>query len=311
MTNLKRRLIYGMRLGLFASIMFVLLIWIFGAYSGYQGVDEILHPMRHVFCCETPQDMGITYEEIALETADGLTLKGWHLVPDREAVIIMAHGASGNRSSLAPLAHRLIEEGYGVMLLDLRAHGESEGTIFTQGWLDIRAAAEYLDTRGIEKIGVYGFSLGANMAIQEASESVIIDAVIADGPSPVRFSDYELPNTFSGLLYATYDLVYWWQLDVRSAAGGGFALQSAHEAVAKIAPRPLFLIASGAESSGFEVNITRSLYEVYTADGGSGEFWVIPDVYHGGGFAQNPDAYSAHLITFLDTALPLDRADQK
>jgi uncharacterized protein len=303
MTPLKRRLIYGVRLSLFAIVVFVVLIWIFGAYAGYQGVDEILHPTRNVFCCETPQDVGIAYEDIALKTADGLTIKGWYLAPDREVVIIMAHGASGNRASLASLAHRLIEQGYGVMLLDLRAHGESEGKIFTQGWLDIRAAADYLTARGIEKIAVYGFSLGANMIIQEAAESTVIDAVIADGPSPVRFSDYELPGTFSGLLYATYDLVYWWQLDARSAPQGGFALQSAREAVAKIAPRPLFLIAAGAENSGFEVNTARALYGIYRTKGGAGELWVIPDVYHGGGFGQYPDVYSARLIAFLDSAL--------
>ena len=184
MMTLKRRLMYGVRLGLFVALVFVVLIWIFGAYAGYRGVDEILHPTRNVFCCETPQDMGIDYEDVTLETADGLTIKGWYLAPDRDAVITMAHGASGNRVSLMPLAHRLIEQGYGVVLLDLQTHGESEGTIFTQGWLDIRAAAGYLHNRGVEKIGVYGFSLGANMVIHEAAESDMIDAVIADGPSP-------------------------------------------------------------------------------------------------------------------------------
>ena len=109
----------------------------------------------------------------------------------------------------------------------------------------------------------------------------------------------------------TYDLVYWWQLDVKSAEGGGFARQSAHEAVSRIAPRLLFLIASGAENSGFEVNAARSLYEIYTAEGGSGELWVIPDVYHGGGFAYDPDAYSARIVAFLDTALQPNSTVQK
>jgi uncharacterized protein len=306
MPTFRRRVSYGLRLCLFATVMFVLLIWAIGAYQGYQEVDEILHPTRNIFCCETPRDVGIEYDDLVLETQDGLQIKGWSLAPGREAVVIMAHGASGNRANLFPLAHTLVDAGYGVILLDLRAHGESDGTIFTRGWLDIWAAGNYAREHGAKHIGVYGFSLGANMVIQAAAESSWIEAVVADGPSPARLADYHVPGNVGGVLYAAYDVMYWWQLDVRSTETGGFALRSAHEAVEKLASRPLFLIAAGAEPSGFEANTVQSLYDRYAAAGGLGEMWIIDEVYHGGGFDHAPEIYSARVIAFFDRTLRAD-----
>lgn len=266
----------------------VLAIELFGAYGGYRSVDEVLYPVRNSFCCDTPDDAGIKYEDVKITTSDGILLSGWYLLPageDANAAIIMAHGASGNRISLWNIATELYKYGYGILLFDMRAHGESGGSIFTRGWLDIQAAADYLISRDVSSIGAYGFSLGANMVIQAAAQTETIHAVVADGASPVVLSDMPLPTTLSGWLYLSYDIMYWSQLEVRSADAGGFAAMPMRNAVARIAPRPLLLIAAGAESSGFERSTAQGYYEAALEPK---TLWIIDDVYHGGVLKRTP-----------------------
>lgn len=296
-----------------AVFAFILVIEVFGAVQGYQEVDTILYPERQVFCCDTPADAGLAYEELALQTADGLTLSGWYLpaddrtesptppiAPNGTCALILSHRAGGNRVSMWDVGLALREQGCGILFLEMRAHGSSEGDVFTQGWLDIQAAADWLQSRGIQHIGAYGFSLGAVMSIQAAALSTTIDAVVADGAGPAVIADMPLPTTLSGWLYGLYDLVYWTQLEARSAAHGGFAAMPMTEAIARMAPRPLLLIAAGAEPSQFEVNVNQALYT--SADPTHTALWIIEDVGHGGGWSAHREAYLQRLTDFFATA---------
>lgn len=309
----RQRIVKILRLIGFSVLAFVLVIEVFGAVQGYQEVDTILYPERQVFCCDTPADAGLAYEELALQTADALTLAGWYLpaddrtesatppiAPNGDCALILSHGASGNRVSMWDVGLALREQGCGILFLEMRAHGSSEGDVFTQGWLDIQAAADWLQSRGIQHIGAYGFSLGAVMSIQAAALSTTIDAVVADGAGPAVIADMPLPTTLSGWLYGLYDLVYWTQLEARSAAHGGFAAMPMTEAIARMAPRPLLLIAAGAEPSQFEVNVNQALYT--SADPTHTALWIIEDVGHGGGWSAHREAYLQRLTDFFALA---------
>ncbi len=297
-TRPKRGCRYYRNLVLLIPLAMLMAHQIFALYSGYVGVDEVLYPKRSVFCCDTPADAGIAYRDVELITQDNLKLAAWYLLPadELQPTIIMAHGASGNRINLWNIAAALQAKGFGILLLEMRAHGASEGTIFTRGWLDIQAAAEYLTAEGVNAIGAYGFSLGANMVIQAAAQSNQIDAVVADGASPVVLSDMPLPVTLAGWLYLGYDVMYWTQLEARSAPAGGFAAIPMREAVSRLAGRPLLLIAAGAESSGFERSVAQNLYEAVAEPK---VLWVIEDVYHGGGFDADPVGFIERIAAFF------------
>lgn len=292
----RRGLRYVLHLGLFVPIAFIIVIWLISAWQGFVGVDALLHPARNSFCCGTPLDVGYAFEAVSIETSDGLTLYAWYLPAVNDTGIIIAHGAGANRGNYWELGRSLNDAGYGVLLLDLRAHGDSEGTVFTRGWLDITASAAYLKEIGLAHVGVFGFSLGANMALQAAALSEDIEAIVADGPSPVVLADFPMPTTFSGFLYLPYDLVYWSRLESVSAENGGFAAMSNREAVQRIAPRPMLLIAAGGEPSAFETNFVQSLAQVAPD---STQLWVIPNVYHGGGFSHDPDTYLERIINLF------------
>jgi len=68
------------------------------------------------------------FTEIELAAEDGVTLKAWYAPATNGAAIILLHGAGGSREGVRDHATMLAENGYGVLALDMRGHGESGGT---------------------------------------------------------------------------------------------------------------------------------------------------------------------------------------
>jgi len=117
----------------------------------------------------TPAEMGLKYEEVTLETSDGVKLSAWY-VPAPEAVgaVMICHGNAENLSDGVPRLRAFHRLGLSVLLFDYRGYGSSEGSPDEEGtYLDARAAWDHLvDTRGFapERITVLGCSLGGGVA---------------------------------------------------------------------------------------------------------------------------------------------------
>ena len=129
----------------------------------------------------TPNDANLEYEDIRIETSDGLELQGW-FVPgepetasglDSNVTWLWFHGNGGNighRIGELALAHH--RTGANIFIFDYRGYGESEGAASEQGtYLDSRAVIEYLASRpGVDpdRIVYMGHSLGAAVALELA-----------------------------------------------------------------------------------------------------------------------------------------------
>jgi pimeloyl-ACP methyl ester carboxylesterase len=74
-------------------------------------------------------------EDAAILTPDGIQLRAWFIRPQRSNgnVVILLHGVTDNRTGMAGYAQLFTDQGYGVLLPDARAHGESGGEIATYG----------------------------------------------------------------------------------------------------------------------------------------------------------------------------------
>ena len=123
----------------------------------------------------TPADLGLSFDEVALRTEDGLRLHGWFLpVQDAAHAVLVCHGNAGN------ISHRLDRTlllqarlKVSVFLFDYRGYGKSEGSPDEEGtYADGRAAYQYLLDRGLasDRIVLFGESLGAAVALQLALE---------------------------------------------------------------------------------------------------------------------------------------------
>lgn len=132
-------------------------------------------------------DMGAPHQLVAFTTSDGLEIHGSFVPSTNGATVIVIHGSGGARHR--PIAHErmLVRNGFGVLAIDSRGHGESEGTTNALGWgayPDVIAAADYLAARhGIDqsRIGVLGISMGGEVALDAATHGAPIAAVVSDG----------------------------------------------------------------------------------------------------------------------------------
>src|SRR3989338_816836 len=112
----------------FGSILTVLAL----AYAGFLALIYAL-PARLIYfpvreLAVPPQARGLQYEDVYIDTEDGVRLNAW-FVPARpeRAVLLYFHGNAGNishRVERTALFHRL---GLSVLVLDYRGYGRSGG----------------------------------------------------------------------------------------------------------------------------------------------------------------------------------------
>jgi hypothetical protein len=114
--------------------------------------------------------------DVALRTADGLTLGAW-FVPGPAAdapAVLVANGNGGHRGLRAPLARALSAAGLAVLLFDYRGYGGNPGSPSEEGLaLDVRAARDWLVREaGVaqERLVYLGESLGCGVVTALALE---------------------------------------------------------------------------------------------------------------------------------------------
>lgn len=136
-----------------------------------------------------PRDAGIPQEDVVITSPDGVPLKGWLVRQPKskaKGTIIYLHGVGDCRTAGVALARLLFRRGFNVLLYDSRAHGESGGRFCTYGYYekhDVGTAISYLARRRdlrIGKVGLFGTSMGAAVAIQAAAIDNRIRAVVAE-----------------------------------------------------------------------------------------------------------------------------------
>ena len=140
----------------------------------------------------TPQNIGLSYQDVEFVTEDDIRLHGW-FIPNESAekTILFFHGNAGNISHRLESIDIFNRLGLNVFIIDYRGYGQSEGKITEQGsYRDAVAAWHYLvNTRAIDEsqIILFGRSLGASVATWLASKqspsALIIESGFTSVPS--------------------------------------------------------------------------------------------------------------------------------
>ncbi|HET9782861.1 MAG TPA: alpha/beta fold hydrolase [Candidatus Dormibacteraeota bacterium] len=140
-----------------------------------------LHPPRHAAGL-TPAHWGMSYSNVTFETADGLSLRGWWIRGRMHKTVVMIHGIGSNRDEPLSKSGYLHEAGYNVLVFDLRGSGQSDGST-TFGYrepLDASAAAAEAKRLDPGPVALFGYSLGAATAVEDAAVDPNVSAVIED-----------------------------------------------------------------------------------------------------------------------------------
>ncbi len=158
-----------------------------------------LTPLRTAIATETPVPRSHV-DEVNFTTDDEVKLSGT-LFGGGEIAVILAHmGTEGtDQQSWHPFARLLAERGFTALALDFRGRGKSEGYMWqAQLVRDVRAAAEFLQDRGFERIVCMGASMGGTSCLKLALEEDLAGLVVIASPMslgyPTNVSRADFPS---------------------------------------------------------------------------------------------------------------------
>jgi dienelactone hydrolase len=250
---------------------------------------------------QRPDDLGMRYTNATLHTADGVRLAAWYVPADNGAAIVLLHGAGSTRTAVLHYAAALARHGYGVLMFDARGHGESGGTAMDFGWYgdrDLRAAVDFLTRRSDvdpARIGAVGLSMGGEEAITAAASDARIQAVVGEGvEARVAGDDDRLPRDPAGWTERIMDRIQYGVADLLTDASPPMPLR---EAVSKVAPRPVLIVASGDKAEIGQARYYRA------ASPRTVTVWELADTHHTKALARHPKAWESRVTTFLDRSL--------
>jgi len=282
---------------LIAALAVVILIaGAIGLYGSQQMIKRRTPDVR-----TDPTDYGLSHEEVAFQSRDGLTLRGWFIPADEpRGTIVFCHGHAGSMDPDIEYAPAFHANGYNVLMFDLRGHGRSEGQRVSMGYherLDLLGAVDYLRSRGIDRVGVLGFSMGGAVAISTAPQSEAIRAVVSDGgfaqlgnaiASALR--ERGLPSWGAALVGTLIICLASLRL------GSWLPRADPTRWVDRITPRALLIIHGGLDRY---VSLTE-VQKLYAKAGEPKELWVVPEAGHRMVNGQRPDEYRARLLAFFE-----------
>ncbi len=237
-------------------------------------------------------EIGVGYQDVRFEAADGTRLAAWWIPapalrqgsPDETAVVV--HGLGSGKADMLHMAGALHAAGYNVLVLDLRAHGQSGGQLSSFGVserLDVEAAARWvreMRPSSSRRLVALGASMGAaaTLAARDATGQSPFDAIAVLGTYDDlgRMAATVIRRQFWGPL-AT--VARWTAVPAASAhAGEDLASFRPAEAARGVWPRPLLVVHGEAD----EIIPFRSGVRLYESALEPKRSWWLPDLDHNG-----------------------------
>ncbi|PYV45612.1 MAG: hypothetical protein DMG06_01720 [Acidobacteria bacterium] len=180
-------------------ILFVIIVILgFAGFATYR----IITPERLEENIDPSSFLLRNFLSLSFQTSDNKSLEGWFIPSIRGApIIFLCHGYKSNRSELLTLASTFQENGYNLFIFDFRGHGNSP---FHMSSLGIRETQDLLSAINAvierpevdsDRVGIWGVSLGAYVALSAATRSEKVKTIVVDSPfqSPGSFLEIETP----------------------------------------------------------------------------------------------------------------------
>ncbi len=295
----------AIRWGIPIVVVLVVVIYGFISYLIASGVTKADRKAQE----NHPSSYELQFEDVGFVSRKGdVRLSGWYMPGETQRpTIIFVHGIGGIRSGdkAVDLASRLVDQGFSVLMFDLRGHGSSEGDQVSGGYFEqqnLLGAFDFLVKRGIpaERIGVIGFSMGASTSILGVAEEPAIRAVVADSPY-ANASDLIAQETARKTIFPQWivpiflptskllaNLLY--DIDIGSLVP--------EKAVTRL-PYPILVIHGIADARiPFDHGV-----RIHKAAHQKSSIWLVPEVGHVDAFLTFPEEYVERLVNYFDERL--------
>ena len=286
---------------LFLSLVVVVTLFVFVVFPvGMSYLITNSHfrfPERGV---KSPAELGLEVKSVEFTTSDGVLLKGWWNAgqPDKP-VIIFSHGLNRSRLELLERAAESHKSGYGVLLFDLRNHGESGRAYTTLGInesLDICAAQKFInDLERNRPLVLWGVSLGASTAILGAKRCRGFSAIISDSAflSFRETIEHHFRLIFRLPSFPVANLIIF----ITSVRMGFDPDDGDVEAAVGQVGIPILFIAGGQDRRMPPALAERMLK---AATHPQKKLFIVPGAGHGDAFEEEPAEYLKSVYRFLD-----------
>ncbi len=165
------------RIALLAGLLLILCV------GGCLTLDQFMLRPTHAME-DTPASYGAAYDEVILPVPSGQHISIWHIKATEQpakAIVVIVPGADRNKSRYLVGIPVFIPYGYDIILMDFEGFGASGGQPRVHKlYDDVQAAVDYAQTQHA-RVGVYGASLGAPLAVKAAADYDLV-AMIVEGP---------------------------------------------------------------------------------------------------------------------------------
>lgn len=234
-------------------------------------------------------------EKLTMEADDGKMLVAQKIVVDKsnDNWVVILHGQNGSVEDIYDIGFRYAKEGYNILMPDLRAHGESEGSYYGMGWLDRLDVINWidiiLDEHPSANVVIHGVDLGADTALMLSGEPLkeSIKAIVAEGAYTSAWEAVKAEYKARHPEWPVFPIMH--MLNPVAKIWGGYTLTEANavEQVKKTSV-PILLIRGGndtyvTEAMTEELNqAIASEHEVFTVATGTHEDcrFAEPDTYY-------------------------------
>ncbi|MEF9960576.1 MAG: alpha/beta fold hydrolase [Niameybacter sp.] len=158
-------------------------------YAPRKTEEEAFLEIEKRYAYKPIQYQKLCKKNLRLINSEGHVLNGEYIIfhPGAKKIVILIHGYTGNHLMSLPIAQIYAEQGFNVLAIDARGHGQSEGLYPTYGLCeqeDVRLWVQKL--RALEgvnvTVGLHGQSMGAATALMYAGKYNDIAFVVADCP---------------------------------------------------------------------------------------------------------------------------------
>ena len=248
---------------------------------------------------KTPETVGLAVTPVEFMSPDGIPLRGWWSPGDStKPVIIFVHGLNRSRLELLERGADANGRGFGVLLFDLRNHGESGRAYTTIGIFesrDVCAASNLVkEQAGNRPQILWGVSMGASSAILAAKQCARFSAIVSDS-SFLSFRDtiaHHLRLFFRLPAFPIANLI----VAITAYRVGLDPDNGDVEAAIRSIKTPILFIAGGKDRRMPPALAERMLN---ASQSPLKEFVLIPGAGHGEAFATDRATYLNSVYSFL------------
>ena len=237
--------------------------------------------------------------EVSITANDNAVMYADMVRADSHRWAILLHGYKRTRERIRNYGRFYSEQGFNLIMPDLRGHGKSGGAFIGMGWLDradIVKWTEYIVSLDPDaEIVLHGVSMGAAAAMMTSGESLCsnVKAIIADcGYTSVWEEFANVTKSYTGL--PEFPLMYTASFFAKLFAGYSYDEASSLEQVKKSALPILFIHGKG--DTFVYPEMAERLYAAHP----NGELLMIDEAAHGQAMYFAPDTYFDAVFRFID-----------